>query len=335
MNVFLIIILVILFIGLGAFFAGAETGSYRLSRFALRLGTEQKRSFYQILSDAMRDSHGLILSLLLGNNLANYFSTSLVTYLFFSRSSSAHMAEFYATVIMTPVLFLFVDILPKNLFYYRSTAFMIALAPMIWFFHKLFTLTGIVGALKWLSGLLNRLFHSAIDTPQAVELTQREQVKQIFYETREEGLVSDLQKAMMDRLVRIPDLPIHSVMIPIDRVQMTDLHTSRPDLLAEIAEFPYTRILVYGQTRRNILGCIDVYKVLGSGRPFDSLDEFLEPLLKLTAGCSVISALNQLRRLSRPIALVVSETAGLGNKNEGLGIITLKDLIEEFTGELL
>jgi Mg2+/Co2+ transporter CorB len=57
------LLMVFCFVCLSAVFSGAETGSYRLSRFALRLGTEQNRPFYQILSDLMQDSHGLILSL--------------------------------------------------------------------------------------------------------------------------------------------------------------------------------------------------------------------------------------------------------------------------------
>jgi CBS domain containing-hemolysin-like protein len=330
MTLFLLI-LVLFFIGLGGFFAGSETGSYRLSRFSLRLGTEQKRPFYQLLSDAIQDSHGLVLSLLMGNNLANYFSTCIVTYLFFTRLENAGMAEVYATAIMTPVLFLCVDILPKNLFYYKADSFMVTLAPMIWGFQKLFTFSGIVPFLKWLSNLLNRLFHTTIDTSRAVDLTQREQIKQIFHETQEEGLVSDFQKTMMDRLIRIPDLPVTSVMIPPDQVYAVDLFTNREKLLDRIADCPFTRLPVYEQTRSNITGYINVYKTLGCGRPFENLREFLEPIAVLAVPCSVISALHQMRRQSCPMALVVSGTT---EKKEYLGIVTIKDLMEEFVGEL-
>lgn len=329
-----IVLLVVLFICLSAVYSGSETGCYRLSRFSLRLGTEQKRPFYQMLSDVMKDSHGLMFSLIMGNNLVNYFATTLVTYLFLNQAGNVHMAEIYTTAIMTPTLFLFGDILPKNLFYHKANSFMTALAPLIWFSHKLFTLTGVVFVLKWLSNRLNRLFHTSIDTSQAVDLTQREQVKQIFHETREEGLVSELQKSMMDRLVRIPDLPVTSVMIPLGQVLMTELRTSRQQILSLAGQSPYTRILVYEESRQNIRGYVNVYKTLGCGRSFDSLADFVEPIGTIVAGSSVISALNQFRRLSHSIALVVSETAAQESNKEILGIVTLKDLMEEFTGEL-
>lgn len=330
MTFLFLLLLVLCFVCLSALFSGAETGTYRLSRFSLRLGTEQNRPFYQLLSDAMQDSHGLVLSLLMGNNLANYFSTSIVTYLFLTRLDNAGLAEVYATAIMTPVLFLFGEILPKNLFYYKANSFMIALAPLFWSFHKLFTLSGIIAVLKWLSNRLNRLFHTTIDTSQAVDLTQREQIKQIFHETQEEGLVSEFQKTMMDRLIRIPDLPVTSVMIPMDKVQMADLKTNRQALLEQIAHSAFTRLPVYEQNRRNIRGYIDIYETLGCNQPFDCLGDFLKPLVKLSAPCSVISALQQMRRQSCLIALVVSNTM----EQQGMGIVTVKDLAEEFMGEL-
>jgi CBS domain containing-hemolysin-like protein len=331
---FFLLLLVLFFVALGGFFAGSETGCYRLSRFALRLGVEQRRPFYQLLSDAVQDSHGLVLSLLMGNNLANYFSTSLVAYLFFTHLKNTAMAEVYATIIMTPVLFLYMDILPKSLFYYRADTFMVSLAPLIWFFHKLFTFSGIVPFLKWLSNHLNRLFGSTIDTSRAVDLTQREQIKQIFHETREEGLVSDFQKTMMDRLIRIPDLPVSSVMIAADQVRIVDLHTNRETLLAHFAERPFTRLPVHEQAKSNIIGYIDVYKTLGSQRPFDNLVEFLEPIVTLPVSCPIISALHQMRRRSCAIALVIAAPAALQQKMDWLGIVTIKDLMEEFVGEL-
>ena len=226
MTELLILILIGLCILFSAVFSGAETGTYRLSRVSLRLGAERKQPLSQFLSNIMKDSHGLVFSLIMGNNLANYFAAWLATYLFLNHSGSVHLAELYTTIVMTPLLFLFGDIVPKNLFYCKANTLMTALSPGLWAAHKLFTFSGIVAALKWLSNRLNRLFHASIDTSRAVDLTQREQAKQIFHETREEGLVSDLQKYMMDRLVRIPDLPITSVMIPLSRVQATPLHLS-------------------------------------------------------------------------------------------------------------
>ena len=109
MNLSIQIIVVIFLIWLSAFFAGSETGVYRLSRIRLRLGLQQRKPLYKLLAGIIHDSHGLMISLLIGNNIANYLTTSIVTYMLLSQIDNPHQAEFYATLIMTPVLFVFVD----------------------------------------------------------------------------------------------------------------------------------------------------------------------------------------------------------------------------------
>ncbi len=333
MNLFLILLVLIFLIGLSVIMAGSETGSYRLSRFWLRLGTERKRPFHRMLSRVIQDGHGLILSLLLGNNLANYCATSLATYLFYTRLKNSALAELYSAAVMTPLLFLCVDILPKNLFYYRADSFLVALSPLIWIVYNLFSRTGIITVLKHFSGRLNRLFHTSIDTPQAVDLTQREQIQQIFHETREEGLLSDVQKTMMDRLIRTPSLPVASVMTPWPQVQTLELHTPDNQVYAQLAQSPYSRLPVYDRTLQRPCGYIDVYDVLTDFPNLKSLEAFVKPLMTIPAGRSVISALHQMRRQKKPMALVVSETAP-ANAQEILGLVTCRALFEEFTGPL-
>jgi len=333
MNLFLSLTILAVLIFLSGILAGAETGAYRLSRSRLRLGAEQKKPLHRLLWGVVQDSHGLILSLLMGNNLANYFATSLAAYLFYTRLKNPAMAELYSTAVMTPLLFVCVDILPKNLFYYRADSFLVALSPLIWFVYNLFTRSGLTAVLKWLSRRINRIFHTSIDTPQAVDLTQREQVQQIFHETREEGLLSDVQKAMMDRLIRTPSLPVASVMTPWREVQAAELHTSIEQILARFAKCSFSRLPIYDKTPQHVLGYIEVYDALGSSAASQTLDTFIKPLMKISAGCSVISALHQMRRQRRPIALVVSETSPV-HSQEILGLISRRDLIEEVTGEL-
>ena len=105
-NLFLVF-LVFIFVLLAGLFAGAETGIYQLSRFQLRLGAEQNRRFFGLLNRIMDDSHGLVFSMLVGNNLVHYLAGSIVTFMLLGTSISEHSAELYATVLMTPILFIF------------------------------------------------------------------------------------------------------------------------------------------------------------------------------------------------------------------------------------
>ena len=145
------ILLVVFLVALAAFFAGTETGIYRLSRFRIRIGIEQRRPFFTILGRIMEDSHGLVFSTLIGTNLTHYMVTGIVTYLLFVQADTGHLAELYATLIMTPILFIFSELIPKNIFFYRADALMPPLAPVLWFFHKVFIWCGAVPLARLIS----------------------------------------------------------------------------------------------------------------------------------------------------------------------------------------
>ena len=96
----------VVLVTLGAFFAGSETGIYRLSRFRLRLGIEHKKPFYALLGKTMDDSTGLVFSMLIGNNLVHYLVTCVVTVMLLTKVTSAHAAQLYATCLIAPILFI-------------------------------------------------------------------------------------------------------------------------------------------------------------------------------------------------------------------------------------
>jgi len=113
-----VLILVAVFtVILSGLFAGAETGIYQLSRLRLRLGIEKRRLSFVILGKAMGDSPALLLSMLVANNLTHYFVTSIVTFLLLSKVEAAHTAELFATFITVPILFVFAELIPKNIFF--------------------------------------------------------------------------------------------------------------------------------------------------------------------------------------------------------------------------
>lgn len=318
---------------LSGFFSGVETGIYRLSRFRLRLGIGQGKRTFRILGCVIHDSHGTVLTSLVGNNLANYGATSLITYILLSHAATQNSAELYAAAIMTPVLFVLADIIPKSLFYLHSDTVLPRLAIVLWFFHKLFTYTGIVPALKYISHFLSRLLGMGTDAADVITAGRKTQIKQIISETLDEGVVSAFQKDVMERTVDIPTMPVKAVMIPFSKIAMADVASGADELREVLRESSYTRLPVYSKSRSNVIGLINIYQVLGSEEQFDSLERFIEPIGMLLATTSVLDAITQMRKHNYKIMLVAPDYE---HKRKGnvMGIVTMKDLVEELTGEL-
>ena len=323
-------ILVFLLLLLSAFFAGTETGIYRISRFQIRIGSEKGRPSYKMLLRILQDGQGLILSLLLGNNLVNYLLTGLLTFMFLRLSSGERLAGIYATAVLTPVLFVFGEMIPKTLFYYKANTLVPAMAWLNWFFYRLFTLTGSVWLLKSCSRILSLLFRLKIDTTKVVDASKRHQVHQIIHETREEGLLSSTQKKMMSRLIEIPHIPVSEAMVKLRDAEMVPVDTNREELLDHLKKSQFTRQLVYQANRSQILGCIHVYQTLGKGEPLTDLTNEITTLLEIDRNVSIIDAINLLLDQHERMALVIASTQ---KEKRPVGIITITDLIEEITGE--
>lgn len=333
-DIALLLFVVLMFL-CSAFFSGVETGIYRLSRFRLRLGAEQGWAFYHQLSTAIADGQGLILSLLLGNNLVNYLATSCLAWWLLSYLKDENLAEFYTTAIMTPSLFIFGEILPKSIFFYRADGFIRPLAPAIWSVWRICTISGAVKLMRLLFKVFSRLFRISVDTAAAVDITQRSQVRQIIQETRDEGLLTSLQKNMMQRLINIPEVSVGTVVVPMSKAEMADVNSNRKALLAIVARCPHRRIPVFENERSNIIGFMDIYQTLGAGVEFENLRAFLQPIVQMDMSISVLDAIAIMRKGPHRIAVITTSQSGLlADQKKPLGILTLKDLVEELTGEL-
>jgi putative hemolysin len=328
------LIAVFILIMLGGFFSGSETGVYRLSRFRLRLGVERSRPMYKMLSKIMADSQGLVFAILIGNNLVNYLATTTVTVIILNTKMH-EQAAFYATLLMTPILFTFSEVIPKNIFYYRSDTLMPRIVPALWLFNKLFVVTGAVWLLKIISHYFTRLFGSSAEASTAISASRAGQIKQIVHETREEGILSTVQNDIINRLLKMPDINIALVMTPISETEMISLNSDRGAVLKMLRRSEYTHLPVYESTRSNIIGFIRIYDVLAGDSEFKDLRKFVIPLETFTATTPVIEAMNNMRKQNLKIVLVTGQTNTKHKKTpRALGIVTMKDLVEELTGEL-
>ncbi len=331
-NNILLIFAIAFFIILAGLFAGSETGMYRLSRLRLRLSIEKKKLPFIILGRCLKDSNGLLLSMLIGTNLSYYLVTSIVTNIFLTKVDTEHAAEFLATLLTAPTLFVFSELIPKNIFFYRSDVLMPYLSPILYTFHKTLSFCGIIPLLKFISSVLMRLSGLASSSKSAITSTQRHQVQAILQDTHEEGIFSSLQTEIINRLVSISHIPIRSVMIVINNVQTVDINSDNAALLNKLKKCAFSRLPVTDGPSGNIIGFVNIYETLSSSEQFTNLHNFIKPLLKLNANTTVTDAINIMQKENQKIVLVMK--TGRAGQKRPLGIVTMKDLVEELLGEL-
>lgn len=336
-NNILLITAIVFSILLAGLFAGSETGMYRLSRLRLRLGIEKKKLSFIILGKCLNDSNGLLLSMLIGTNLAHYLATSLITYIFFTfvflrKANAEHNAELFATLLTTPILFIFSELIPKNIFFYRSDLLMPYLSPLLYTVHKALSWCGIIPLLKFISGQLMKLSGIASSSKTVMTSTKRHQVQAILKDTHEEGILSPVQTNIINRLVNISHISTKSVMIAINKVQTIDVNSDKAILLNKLKKYTFSRLPVTEGNTGNIIGFVNVYETLSSSEQFTNLNNYIKPISKVSETTTVIDAINIMQKENQKILLVIKSSRA-GQENP-IGIVTMKDLVEELLGEL-
>lgn len=331
-NNIVLISTVVFFVVLAGLFAGSETGMYKFSRLRLRLAVEKKRLPFVILGRCLNDSQGLLLTMLIGTNLAHYIATSIVTSMFLGTVDTEHTAELFATALTVPILFIFSELIPKNMFFYRADLLMPYLSPVLYVFHKLLSWCGIVPALKIISGFFARTVGLAASSKTFIASAQRHKVQAILQDTHEEGILSPVQSDIINRLVGISHVHIGSVMIPINNVETVDVNSDDSELLNKLNKCAFSRLPVTEGRAGNIIGFISIYEALSSSEKFADLRSFVKPVRKLDADMAVIDAMNVMQKENHKIVLVVR--AGHFGRQRPVGIVTMKDLVEELLGEL-
>jgi len=324
-----IIWLAILFSGI---FSGSETGIYQLNPLRLRLGIERKKFLFIMLGKALKDRSALLLSMLICNNLTHYVITSIVTVMLLQRFENEYEAQLATTLLTAPVLFVLAELLPKSLFYLRADTLMPSLGPVIYFFNKAFSLTGVVGLLKWITKGLNRLFGITTPSKRLINTTQRPHIKGIFNQMEEEGFFSPVQKDIVDRLVKIPEINVNTIMTPLNSVETVDLQSDKTALLRKLKTCSFTRILVFDRKPKNIIGWINIYQALASEEHFTEVSSFLKQIKTINTDSDIITAIRIMQRQKLRMLLVVRTSRS--DEEIPVGIVTMKDLAEEFLGEL-
>ena len=253
---------------LAGIFAGAETGMYQLSKLRLRVGIERKRFLFVLLGESLSDSTGMLLSLLAGTNIAHYVATSLVTYMLLGMVTSEHLAEVLATFITAPVLFVFSELIPKSLFFYRSNTLMPLVAPILMVCRKIFTWCGLVPLMKLLTSTFAQVTELTAPTGAAITAVFQPHVKAIIQDSQEEGLLSPVQADIINRLSTFSHLDVTNVMTPISKTQMVEVNSGKSVLLAKLNESAFTRLPVYENSPTNIIGFMNIYECLSSPGDF-------------------------------------------------------------------
>ncbi len=302
--------------GLCGLYCGLETGIYRLNKIRLDLRAEAGAREARLLRRMLRAPNHLLAVLLIGTNLTSYAVAFAVTAMF-QMSGAGQAAVWYSLLVVTPLLFVLGDSVPKDVFQRLAETLTYRLSWLLAASDVLFKVTGLSPLVRGVSWLVMLPVHRR-------RADANERLSAVFTEGRASGVLTHMQTLMVDRVMHISEVTLADAMVPMDRVVAVGRDLRRDELLEVIRGNNHSRLPVRGESG-DVIGVLDIYDVL-AGEAARPAEQMAQPLT-LPEALTVTEALYRLQRAHRMMAIVVSA-------ERPVGIVTIKDLVEEIVGEL-
>jgi Mg2+/Co2+ transporter CorB len=326
-SVFLVILLLL---SISALFSAAETALTAASRGRMhQLEKDGDRAAGRV-NRLLGDRESMIGAVLLGYNLINILTSALATY-FIEKVEPGPWGVVIATGVMTALVLVFVEVLPKTLAIMRPDDLARGLAAFILFFVRI--LDPIVDAIRWIVRQTLGLFGVSVDKKADV-FAAHEEIRGAIELHHEEGAVESRDRRMLGAVLDLSDMDVSEVMVHRKAIALLDADLPPDELISETLEAPYTRLPLYKDDSENIIGVIHAKDLLravaAANGKVDALDVmaiarspwFIPETTKLK------DQLNAFLRAKSHFALVVDEYGALQ------GLVTLEDILEEIVGEI-
>ena len=322
MGVVLAAILAAFLLLLSGFASGSEIAFFSLSPQDLDELDPDRRSDDKSIVMLRDDSERTLATILIANNFVNVTIIMLCNFIFGSlvKFKSEWLEFFFITVLLTFLLLLFGEIMPKV--YSRQTPLkfcrrvvggVLFLRKLFWPLETILIRSGML-AEKVLQKENRQL--SVDDLEQALELTDKNDIKE--------------EQSMLQGIIRFGDETAKEVMTSRQDIVDLDIRSSYADVLKCVVENNYSRIPVYQDNTDNIRGVLyikDLLPHLGKPASF-RWQSLIRPPYFVPETKKIDDLLREFQDNKVHIAIVVDEFGGT------CGIVTLEDILEEIVGEI-
>lgn len=316
------LIILILLLGLSAFFSSAETALTTANRIRMRSMAEEGNKRAQAAMQVTDNSGKMLSAILIGNNIVNLSAASLTTSLAYSFGGSMVAI---ASGILTVLILLFGEITPKTMATIHAEKMALIYAPIIRVFMKI--MTPLIFVINGLS--MGILFLLRVDPSAKNKAMTETELRTIVDVSHEDGVIESDEREMIYNVFDLGDAKAKDVMVPRVHVTFADANSSYDELIDIFREDKFTRLPIFEDTTDNVIGTINMKDLLlyDSSKEFHIRDILREAYFTYEYK-SISELLVEMRQASLNIAIVLDEYG------ETAGLITLEDILEEIVGEI-
>lgn len=317
-------VVLVALIFLSAIFSSAETAFLSTNKIRLRNLQEEGEKKADLVLTMLENQNKLISTLLVGNNIVNIGSSALATKM--ATAAFGDVGVGIATGVMTFLVLVFGEVIPKNLAAAHAETWAMFIAPFIRLLS--FVLTPVVFFLTKLSDFVVRF--SKKDDEEDPTITEDE-FKILVNVGQEEGVFDESESEMINSIFEFDETVVKAIMVPRIDIVAVDVEDPINEALRLIVDGGHSRIPAYEESIDNIVGILyakDIFEYLDDDFNELKVKELIRPAYYIPETKKVSDLLNELRSKKVHMAIILDEYGGTN------GLVTIEDLIEEIIGDI-
>ena len=320
---------IVILLFLSAFFSGTETALTGSSRPLMHRLEQIGNQRAKLVNGLHKKKGQLIGAILIGNNLVNILASALATSLLITAFGEAGIA--YATIIMTILVVIFAEILPKTYALQNNDRFALRVAPFIR--PIVFIFSPFTSATSYISRITFMVFGIKLDRKDGF-ISRTEELRGAIelHEGDHESI--QRERAMLKSVLDLAEVEVGAIMVHRKTVSMINADDPPDDIVAQVLDSPYTRLPLWRSNSDNIVGVIHAKELLRAlQNRTGELAVLYVPNLStkpwfIPETTHLLDQLQAFRERHEHFALVVDEYGSL------MGVVTLEDILEEIVGDI-
>jgi CBS domain containing-hemolysin-like protein len=304
------------------FFSGSEIALLAASPKKIKKSSGSQPGRTGLTRKLLQNRERMLATTLFGTNLSVVTNATLLTSFFLTLFPD--QGELYAVIVLSPILLIFGEIIPKILFQQYANTIAPVVSYPIWlasclFYPLVFLVTRISNFVIYITG--------ARKSPH-IPFVTREELRLIVKMSKGGSDLTAEEVTMIERLFDFSRTVVKEAMIPLIDIATIEDTASVGEAIAFLEAKGYSRIPVYHDRTDNLIGIINSFDLLESL----PLDGSIRPLIRRAPYVPETKPLDglliEMQKKRNHLSIVVDEYGGT------VGIITIEDILEEIVGEI-
>jgi len=315
-------------LAIGGLISAAETSMTASSRARMHQLEREGDKAAKRVNILMSDQENMIGAILLSNNVVNIFASALTTSVLSAVFKGA-MGPVVATVVMTVLIVIFGEILPKTIAITRPEGVARFLSLPTYWLVRIFgpMARGAQWVVRKTLGVFGIKLGMEVDV-----LAAHEEIRGAVEYHHSEGLVETKDRHMLGGVLDLSEMDVSQIMVHRKQIVQIDADLPPKELIALVLESQHTRLPLYRDDPENVVGVLIAKDLLRAivGTRIDKIDVMSiarEPWF-IPETTNLKDQLNAFLKQRNHFALVVDEYGALQ------GLVTLEDILEEIVGEI-